>query len=610
MNCESLLVGKSNADKARLVEHHAPLVSHAPFWGIALVLGLIQVWTNRFYMGNDGVPYLDMADAYLRGDWHTALNGFWNPLYAWLIGLDFLIFRPSRYWEYPVVELLNFGIYAATVASFEYFLRGWLASKREDDEDEVAVRVIAYGLFLFSSLILIGVWTVNADMLVAAFFYAALGVLLRAHYAKTASAMTSVILGTTLAAGYYSKAVMFPLSIVLLLIAWRVLRWRRALIAACVFGLLSAPLIAGVSKATGHLTFGDSGRLNYGWYVNGVALRHWEGGPVGVGQPQHPPRMLLDSPGVYEFGSAFPEVTYPLHYDDAYWYQGLRVRIDPRGMAGSMRTNLQWILQHLVLQAGGFLLGWGICFLLYKNKVRILRNLSATWPAWSASLAAVLLYCLVHVETRYIGAFATVLLLTAYTAIRVPGKLLAVSIAVVGLMWAVVGSAGLTLEARTHQGHSTSANVSSQTAKGFQKLGLHAPNVWWQVATGLQEMGLHANDKVASVCWSNRSSVLWARLARAHIVAETDCDVVDFWQLSEVDQRRVLAALARSGASMAVSDETPPDAARAAGWRQVGSTHYYAYSLAQLLEPLQSSAIPAGVGPGNGAKDILLTGTR
>ena len=139
--------------------------SATPFWAVALVLGLIQVWANRFYMGNDGVPYLDMANAYLRGDWHTALNGFFNPLYAWLIGLDFLIFRPSPYWEYPMVELLNFGIYAATVASFEYFLRGWLAWRREDD---VAVRVIGYGLFLWSSLILIGVWTVNADMLVAA----------------------------------------------------------------------------------------------------------------------------------------------------------------------------------------------------------------------------------------------------------------------------------------------------------------------------------------------------------------------------------------------------------------------------------------------------------
>jgi hypothetical protein len=135
----------------------------------------------------------------------------------------------------------------------------------------------------------------------------------------------------------------------------------------------------------------------------------------------------------------------------------------------------------------------------------------------------------------------------------------------------------------------------------LQKLTLHAANISWQVATGLQTLGLHVNDRVASVCWSNRKNVLWARLARARIVAETDLDV-DFWRLSELDQRRTLAALARSGALMAVSDETPPDPTRAVGWRQAGSTNYYAYSLSQLLEPVQSSAIPAGVGPANGAR--------
>ena len=571
--------------------------SAAPFWVVALVLGLIQVWANRFYMGNDGVPYLDMANAYLRGDWHTALNGFWNPLYAWLIGVAFLIFRPSPYWEYPVVELLNFGIYAATLASFEYFLRGWLAWRRED---EAAVRVVAYGLFLWSSLILIGVWTVNADMLVAACVYAALGLLLRTYNGKTASALTPVILGVTLATGYYSKAAMFPISLVLLLIAGVVLRWRRALIAALVFGLLSAPLVAGISKTTGHLTFSDTGRLNYAWFVNGVPHWFWQGGPPVAGVAQHPPRILLDSPRVYEFGGVFPEVTYPIWYDSSYWYQGLRMWIDPRLVASAVQTNLKSIILKLLARQGGaFLLGWGICFLFDRNKAQVLSNSGVLWPAWCASIAAILLYSMVLVETRYVGAFAAVLLLTAFTATRLPSKRVAVAIVVVGLVWAVIGSAGLTQEARTHQGRSAPTNVSSQTARGLQKLGLHAPNMWWQAATGLQKLGLRANDKVASVGWSNGSNVFWARLARAHIVAETDAD---FWRLSAEDQQRTLAALARSGAMMAVSDETPPSPALAVGWQQAGSTHYYAYSLAQSLDPVQSAAIPLGVGPGRGGE--------
>lgn len=545
--------------------------SGSPLWAIALLLGLIQAWANRFYMGNDGVPYLDMADSYLRVGWHTTLNGYWNPMYAWLIGLDFLIFRPSTFWEYPIVQLLNFVIYALTVASFEYFLRGLLAWKRED---EVAVRVIAYGLFLWSSLILIRVWATNADMLVAACFYAALGLLLRAHNTKTVSVRTSVVLGMTLACGYYSKAVMFPLSLLLLLIAWIVLRWRHALIAACVFAVLVLPFIVSVSKVTHHLSFGDTGRLNYAWYVNGVASRWWQGGPADAGEPRHPPRIVLDSPRVYEFGGVFPSVTYPIWYDSSYWYQGLQVSVHPRRLAYAIWSNLKGVLRLLALQGGGFLLGWGVCFLCRREKTRILNGLVASWPAAVTSLAAILLYCAVHIETRHIGAFASVLLLTAYASISLSKKRLVASIAVAGVLWSVCFASTSTAGGAVYSPwESTPANVS------------------WQVATSLQKLGLRANDKVASVCYSNRKNVLWARLARAHIVAETDWNV-DFWRLSPVDQQRVLTALAGSGALMAISDEVPPDSTHPVGWREVASTNYYVYSFSQPSVPIQNGIPP------------------
>ena len=71
-----------------------------PWIAVVLILGFIQVWVNRFYMAFDGVSYLDMANAYLRGDWHTAINGYWNPLYSWLLGIGFLVLRPSAYWDH------------------------------------------------------------------------------------------------------------------------------------------------------------------------------------------------------------------------------------------------------------------------------------------------------------------------------------------------------------------------------------------------------------------------------------------------------------------------------------------------------------------------------
>jgi len=529
-------------------------------WVIALTLGLIQSWANRFYMGNDGVSYIDSADAYLRGGWHTVPNGSWNPLYSWLVGIAFSIFHPSPYWEYPVVQLLNFLIYTLTVVAFEYFLRGLLTVR---DPNETAIRVIAYGLFLWSSLILIGVWTVNADMLVAACVYAAFGILVRLRKAKTVGPVLCLTLGIILTVGYYSKAVMFPISLVVLSITGILLPWRKTVIVAFVFVLLTAPLIVGISRATGHLTVGDTGRVNYAWYVNGVAFRWWQGGPARSGNPIHPPRIMLNSPRVYEFGGVFPKATYPIWYDFSYWYEGIHVWVDPHRQVTVLWTNLKWTLKLIGRLGGGFLLGWGVCFLLYKNKARIFDDLVELWPVWAASLTGILLYCAVHIESRYIGAFMVALLLTGYSAVCARGTWLAAGVVAVALLWAIILAPKPTAGARYMPLYKTQGPSS------------------WHTAQALEGLGLHEDDKVASVCYSNRNNVLWARLARVHIVAETDWDV-DFWHLSEADQRRVLTALKRSGALIAVSDEIPPDPTQAVGWQRAGNTNYYAYVLSQL----------------------------
>ena len=127
-------------------------------------------------MTSDGISYLDMGDAYLRGDWHTAINGYWNPLYAWLQALARLVFHPSAYWEYPLVHLVDYVIFALTAFAFEYMLQGLLV----DRKDVFAMRSIAYSIFLWSTLELGRVFMVNPDMLVAATVYAAVGILLRA----------------------------------------------------------------------------------------------------------------------------------------------------------------------------------------------------------------------------------------------------------------------------------------------------------------------------------------------------------------------------------------------------------------------------------------------
>src|SRR5437762_3413860 len=99
-------------------------------WCVALALGATQAWLTRFTMNPDGVSYLDIGDAYWRGDWHNAINAYWSPLYSWILGFFFKVLKPSPYWEYSLVHLVDFLIYVAMLACFEFFLATFIAYRK------------------------------------------------------------------------------------------------------------------------------------------------------------------------------------------------------------------------------------------------------------------------------------------------------------------------------------------------------------------------------------------------------------------------------------------------------------------------------------------------
>ena len=70
-----------------------------------------------------GISYLDIADAYMRGDLGNAINGYWSPLYSLLLGPALVVFRPGPYYEASVAHLVNFLIYCAAMVTFDGFSR-------------------------------------------------------------------------------------------------------------------------------------------------------------------------------------------------------------------------------------------------------------------------------------------------------------------------------------------------------------------------------------------------------------------------------------------------------------------------------------------------------
>jgi hypothetical protein len=97
-------------------------------------------------MNPDGIAYLDMADAYFRGDWTTAINAYWSPLYSWILGVAMHLGKPSMHWEFPLVHVVNFFMYLAALGSFEFFWTQLMHYRRNNDSGDGSVTLPEWAL--------------------------------------------------------------------------------------------------------------------------------------------------------------------------------------------------------------------------------------------------------------------------------------------------------------------------------------------------------------------------------------------------------------------------------------------------------------------------------
>ena len=91
-------------------------------WVSLVVAGLIQAWNTRHFIFSDGVSYLEIASYYAAGDWHSALNSYWSPLYSWILALVIALFRPNPYWYPALLHAINYLTFLTSLLAFETFL--------------------------------------------------------------------------------------------------------------------------------------------------------------------------------------------------------------------------------------------------------------------------------------------------------------------------------------------------------------------------------------------------------------------------------------------------------------------------------------------------------
>jgi len=555
------------------------------FWLTAIVLGFCHLWADHHYLRNsDAMSYLDIAEAYLHGDWHSAVNAYWSPLYSWLLAIALFIAKPSTYWKFTIVHVVNFVIYLFALGCFTFLMRQTLRRRQSLSAELEAERLVTlpdwavlslgYSLFIWSSLFLVTITVESPDLLVASFVYLATGILLRIRL-RPVSWWPFILLGTVLGFGYLSKTVMMPIALVFTLASGLAVgNLRRALprisLTVLLFLMVAAPFVVAISRSKGRFTTGDSGKLNYLWAINRIRYFHWQGREPGSGAPKHSTRQIFDTPPAFEFGEPVPG-TYPVWYDPTYWFEGSVSHFNLRQQLGvsveAFKTYYdlfnRWGLQY------GLFLSVASLFLMRRPKRLLVRDLNQIRCLLIPALAGLGLYSLVNVQSRYVASFVVLFWLALLVAVRLDQSVAAER---------VIRSISLVLIASIML---TSVGSSSQEAVATirQLVAGEDPSrhEQWQVAEGLRELGVVSHDKVAFIGDSFRA--FWAHLNGLRVVAEVRKDQLNsYWAADPKVKAELIKAFAGTGAK-AVVVEYPPLGVDLSGWQKIRDTHYYVYML-------------------------------
>ncbi len=365
-------------------------------------------------MNPDGMSYLDMASEAVRSGPGSLVNGYWSPLYPALIGCALLLIRPAPAFLFPAVHLVNLVIFAVTLLCFTFFVRSWSAIEKlksaASQSQKPYLIPFSFGLFFWFAEEFTRPSLEHPDLCVTAIVFLIAALCCRINAAS--QWRDYLALGFAFGLGYYAKAVMFPLALILLAILFVLpppgeKARLKVVSSAPAFLFLATPLVVLVSKRVGHLSTGEVGAVAYGAYVNAIpGPPSWAGGVNGT--PKHVPRTIFREPVILEFSSPL-KGTNPLGYDPSYWFAGFRPYFNVRQQLAAIRVNLRFyfgfFLDMIAIVSGALIL-----YLVSPRGSLSRRPGNLFWWLILWPLATCGIYALVHVEARFIPAFLVVFL--------------------------------------------------------------------------------------------------------------------------------------------------------------------------------------------------------
>ena len=538
---------------------------------IAIILCLFSTFANQYNLSIDGVTYIDIADGYLRHDWISAINGGYGPLYSWILAFGMFILNPTAFWESTYIYLVNFLIYLFTIFCFEVFLNKLINFiKRTSHFPEKELIILSYSLFIFCSVKSIGFHLQTPDMLLSGLIYLTIALLL--HFAQNTGTIISYILfGSILGLNYLAKEAMFPIAFVFLIIstfAFKNIKKKFIFLVTAFIGftLISGPFIFALSKNRGVFAYCETAKLNYALNVNEMPPDCFNLSENRNNKPSLI-KKISSKPLIYEYGETFNMSTFPLVYDNTYWYPGIKPYFDLKKQLKTLYFNIKTYFDFYLYEQGELIFGLLLLFYLNERKKIIFKNLAQNWILIIPSIFVLVMYSLVSVELRYVGVFILLLwiglFLSTYT--QESKKLLSSIVLTILVITAL----------------RTIPVISSNFYHIYKNLVLgKEANINWIIAENLRQKGIKEGDQIAML-WEGYSAY-FARLSRVNVREDLWDPLDDFWRADLEIKSKIVKTFSEIGLKAVVAENIPSYAlphAIKAGWERIGQTEHHVYFL-------------------------------
>src|ERR1700733_996787 len=377
-----------------------PLVT-AILAGICFLGGLWNCWQFVYAPDTDEISYLNIGEAFLRGDGSHFLNGTWGPLYG-VASAVALHVMPSGY-PREALKVLNLCTLLLVLWGAIAISNRILRSQGTVSSEARLVSVFFTFAVLWVCLDVLAVFRETPDLMLTAVVIASALVYLRLFDSSSkAGYIPALTVGVLGAAGYYLKQSYLPVALLFLVVlAWPParpgIRVLRGVLAGPAFVLLILPWMAGLSIREGHPTMGGNSKFNY--FVN---VENED--PIAALFTILPPEnRLLTDPTVVDFGSAYPRSQFPIHFEGAAYLTNVPIHFSWKHELSQIRVNYI-VTINLFRHKGPF----AVVLVLALVAGLCLRkpSFAGPWlPLMAISLAPFILYPLVHIEYRYLAPY-------------------------------------------------------------------------------------------------------------------------------------------------------------------------------------------------------------